>query len=225
MKKFLALLLIALCVCASASAEGKLTVSQKNLYVFDGEDNGYFFAKVENTGDEAVGLDSGKLVAFSDTDEILISESYVSSCPSGVVLEPGESVYVSEFLWDSALKDASVADYKFSVDTGNWATKIVRIPCEVSYELDASDVYNNYVYVTFTNPLKEPMYDLYAAVALLDAEGNLLFVDGNSASSIAVHPGSTVTMRMRIDSDLIEYYAAHGLTVATADAMVCYEAE
>ena len=50
MKRFFALVL-ALGVClfsVTALAEGKLTVTEKNLIEFEGSSNAYFFAKVEN---------------------------------------------------------------------------------------------------------------------------------------------------------------------------------
>ena len=94
MKRIFALVL-ALTIClfsAAALAEGKLTVTEKNLIEFDGSDVAYFFAKVENTGDDAIGVGTGKLVAFSADDEVLISEDYVSTSPNAAILQPGESL-------------------------------------------------------------------------------------------------------------------------------------
>ena len=94
MKRFFALVL-ALVVClfsVTALAEGKLTVTEKNLIEFEGSSNAYFFAKVENTGDAAIGVGAGKLVGFSSDDDVLVSESYVTANPSSVILQPGESL-------------------------------------------------------------------------------------------------------------------------------------
>lgn len=106
MKRFFALVL-ALGVClfsVTALAEGKLTVTEKNLIEFEGSSNAYFFAKVENTGDAAIGVGAGKLVGFSSDDDVLVSESYVTANPSSVILQPGESLYVSDSIWESALE-------------------------------------------------------------------------------------------------------------------------
>ena len=103
MKRIFALVL-ALTIClfsAAALAEGKLTVTEKNLIQLDGSDVAYFFAKVENTGDDAIGVGTGKLVAFSADDEVLISEDYVSTSPNAAILQPGESLYVREWLWET----------------------------------------------------------------------------------------------------------------------------
>ena len=105
MKKFFTFMLVAVltfCV-ASALAEGKLTVTSKNVIIKIGDDSGIFVAKVENTGDEPIYYDNGKLVIFSADDDILVSESYIYSSPSNIFLKPGEYTYCYDFLWDSTL--------------------------------------------------------------------------------------------------------------------------
>lgn len=220
MKKVLALLTAMFCLfTTTAFAEGKLTVTQKNLILFTGEDTGYFYAKVENTGDRAVGVDSGNLVIFSDSDEILASENYVTTLPSYVVLAPGDYLYAKEYIWDSALKNAAIGDYKFSIPVCRRDTTFTKIACEATFELN--DDYENYVYVTFTNTTDDPLYDCYITAALSDAEDNLIFVDAESLSNAAVHAGSTVTIKLHIDYDLIVYYKEMGITPVKVDAMVC----
>lgn len=223
MKRMVSLLLILVfAFLASASAEGKLKVTEKNLIVYTGKDSGSFYAKIENVGDAAVGVDSGDLVVFSEDDDILLSESYITTSPSYVVLQPGDYLYAKKFLWDSSLKNAAIGDYKFSIPTRKSTSVFTKIPCEATFELLGTDSYDNYIYVTFSNPLDAPTYEFYIAAALHDANGNLLFVDSNVLSSIAVHPGSTITAKLYIDSDLVEYYEANDLVPASVDAMVLY---
>lgn len=220
LKKALILLVVLAClISGTAVAEGKLKVTEKNLILYD-DDNGYFFAKVENVGDAAVGADSGNLVVFSDDDEIILSDAYVSTVPSYVAVEPGDFLYVKEFLWDSALKDANVADYKFSVSAGNSSKRIQKVPSEVEFSVDTANVYDNYMYVTFTNPLEQLVYGFYVVGALYDTEGELIFVNSTSLSDMAVHSGSTVTVKLHIDADLVEHYTKNEITPASAGAMV-----
>lgn len=222
MKRIFALVL-ALTIClfsAAALAEGKLTVTEKNLIEFDGSDVAYFFAKVENTGDDAIGVGTGKLVAFSADDEVLISEDYVSTSPNAAILQPGESLYVREWLWESALASSDIADYKFSMGTDDYVAPLKFVPCEATVEMN-----DGYIYITLTNDTEETQYGLYLTAALHDAEGNLIFVNDQSVDNVGIHPGSTVTFRMYIDSDVVEYYANAGIEPAAVDAYVCCEAE
>lgn len=221
-KKILALLLALVCLFSStALAEGKLKATEKNLIVFPEEGTGYFFAKVENAGDAAIGVGSGDFVVFSDDDEILLSQSYVSTIPSYVILEPGEYLYINNFLWDSALEGAVIGDYKFSISGTEYNETLTRFPCEATFDFPGAGTYENYIYVTFTNTTTAPALDCYAIAALYDTEGNLIYVDSINLDDIAVHPGSSVTALLYVNDDLLEYYNANGITPATVDAIVC----
>ncbi|MBE5786864.1 MAG: hypothetical protein E7324_04905 [Clostridiales bacterium] len=221
MKKMAALVLAMICIfTSSAFAAGKLKVISKNLIEFDGDDTGYFFAKVQNVGDAAIGVRTGKLVGFSENDEIIISESIVYSTPSYIRLEPGEYVYVTEYLWEPILETEDVVDYKFSMETYANPQRYEIIPCEVRYELDGQ--YNSYVSVTFTNTADKEQEGIHVSVALTDEEDHLVFVDGNAINGVVVHPGSTITVKMSIDSRIIEYYNNHETKIVNADAIVRY---
>ena len=206
-------------------AEGNLSVSDKTAHIFAGKDSGYFYAKVENTGDEPVGIDNGKLVLFSDQDEILETSDYINSYPNRMILNPGEYTYLSEFLWNSDLKNKTIGDIKFSVGTTDRGKEAMRIPCEVSYQIKGSDSFDNYIYITFTNEDSQIRYGYYMTAALYDENGNLVYVDKNRYEKVGVHPGSTVTMDLYIDNDNVEYFEANNITIATVDALVYYMPE
>ena len=221
-KKFLsALLAMILLFSTAALAEGKLKVTDKNLFIFPGENTGYFYAKVENVGDAPAGIDSGNLVIFSEDDEILLSKSYITTLPNYVILDAGDYLYIKEFLWDNSLKNVSIGDYKLSIPTTKRNRTVSKLPCEATFDLTDTDGFNNYVYVTFTNTTEEVLHNLYIVAALYDTEGTLIFVDSASLSSISVHPNSTITVEIYVDRDLMDYYAANGITPAAVDAMVC----
>ncbi len=213
---FLVLMLVGI-LSSSAFAEGKVTVVEKNLIEYDADDNAYFFAKVVNDGDEEVIVDNGKLVGFSANDDILVSQSYVSSCPSNIKLAPGESAYVREFIWDGVLEDQDVVDYKFSIGTGTYGYDYNPIPCESRFELNGS--LDNYIYVTVTNDSNEIWYNTYIAVALYDSNNNLIYVDSNYYTALGIHPNSTVTLKFYVDSDMMDYYQMHGISIARSDAL------
>jgi hypothetical protein len=77
-------------VTSTCHASGNITVTDKNACIFSGKESGYFYAKVENDGDEPIGVDSGKLVLFSGNDDILVTSDYVNTYPARVILNPGE---------------------------------------------------------------------------------------------------------------------------------------
>ena len=205
-----------------AFAGGELSVTDKTAFIFPGKDSGYFYAKVENIGDEPVGVDSGTLALFSDTDEILEASAYVSTYPNRLILNPGEYTYVSDFLWNSALKNKTVGDIRYSVSETDRGREVQIVPCEAACEIKGSDSFDNYVYVTITNDESETRYGYYIVAALLDTGGNLIYVDENSYERIGLHPGSTATFGMYIDNDIVEYYEANGIEVGSVDVLVYY---
>lgn len=221
LKKVISLLLIvACCFTTTAFAEGKLKATEKNLIVYG--NGSYFFAKVENVGDAPIATGNGDLVLFTEDDEILLSTNYVSTLPSDVVLEPGESLFVRDSEWEDALETNPVADYKFSISPSNYsADTIIQVPSEATFEYSEEDIYDNYVYVTLTNTTDAPVSNFYVVAALRDADGALIYVSNDSLYNVAVHPGSTVTVQLSIDSDLCSYYAENGVTIASVESMAC----
>ncbi len=220
MKKLVVFLALLCLIPSFAFAEGELTVTQKNLIVFDDDDTGWFYARVENTGDEPIYSDSGSLVLFTPDDEILLTESYVRTSPSYMLLNPGEYAYVSSFLWDSALEDNEVGDVKFSIGEDDDGYEYETIPSEAEMDLEGVDSYENYINVTFTNSTDEILYDFAICVAMTDTNGDLVFVDSDSTSTIGLHPGSSMTIKVYVDNDLMTYYDAHGITPAAVDSYI-----
>ncbi len=226
MKKTVAFILVVLILAAlsgAAFAESGLTVQNETLIEIEEDDSAYFFAKIENTGDQAVGIGTGKLVGFSEDDDILITEEYLSTLPSDLLLEPGEYAYLSEYVWESELEDADIAEYRFSVKEDPNADRFESIPCEARYEDEGK--YDHYIYVTFKNETEEVLFDTYITVAMYDTDGNLIYVDGSLEDDIGVHPDSTVTIRLYVDSELTDYYSSQGIEIGEVDAIVYYTGE
>lgn len=226
MKRILVVLLVCtllFSLAASAIAEAKMTVTKKNLIAIEGENVAYFYAKVENTGDSAGYIEyGGKLVGFNASDEIILQEDYVGSSPSNIKLAPGEYAYVSEYIVADVLKTDTVTDCKFSIKTEEYGSDYSKIPCEAKLEL-SEDEYENYVYVTFTNDTDSILYNFAITVVVCDQNGELVFVDGDYTSSIGIHPGSTITIKAGIDSDLVRHYAKNEITPTTVEALVYIE--
>jgi len=209
----------------SVSAAGEVSVTDKTAFIFPGKDSGYFYAKIENTGDAPIGVDSCQMVLFSDADDILETSSYISTYPSRLILNPGEYTYISEFLWNSSLKNQTIGDVKFSTSDTDKGREVRTIPCEVALDMKGSDSFDNYINVTVTNEDSEVRYKYYLVVALMDTAGNLIYVDENAYEHVGLHPGSTATFGLYIDNDIVEYYEANGIEVGSVDALVYYVEE
>ncbi len=221
----LATLLGSILISTNCFAAGNLTVTDKTACIFPGDDSGYFFAKVENDGDEPIGVDSGNLVVFSENDDILMTSDYVSAYPSRIVLNPGEYTYISDFLWDSNLKNKTLGEVKFSVGMTDRGTEVERIPCEATYDIQGSSGMDNYIYVTVTNDSDETRYGYYVVAALLDTDGNLVYVNTNRLENVGLHAGSTATFSLYIDADNVNYFESTGYQIGSVDALVFYKAE
>lgn len=225
-KKFLLMLVLmtVLCCVAAVSAEAEITVIDKILITTEGDWTGDFFAKVENTGDSGAYLEyGGKLVAFSDDDEIIISHDYVGSYPARLYLEAGEYGYIKCAIYEDALETSTVADYRFSIKTSNYGDVYTKLPSEASFNYVGSNSYDNYVLVTFTNESTDVLYDYYITAAIYDQNGGLIFVGGDSYSAIGIHPGSTITVKLYLDDDTAAYFERNKLVPTSADSIVYIE--
>ena len=218
MKRFIAMLLIlcsALLMTAAfaeeAAPEAKITVVEQRFINMEDDGRGFFFAKVQNTGDAAGYADyKGNIVLFDADGNIILTENYVHTKPSDVYLEPGEYAYVCESIYDDALDTAEVADCKFSikaVDDGEEYEKLTS-EAKIHFEPDEED---------------EILYDYEIVAALYDQNGELLFINTEMVSGIGVHPGSTITVRLYIYEDILMYFCREGLTPTTVDALVYCE--
>lgn len=231
MKKAVAIvfaLLIAL-LPLSALGEGKLRVTQKNFYVLDAFGTsfyGYLFAKVENEGDAPIAIDEGKLVVFDTDDNIVDTDNYISSVPSHMILQPGDYTYL--YNW-SSLSDVSkeeIGDIKFSVGSQAKGTSVKKLAAETTFHISTNEYsYDNYIYVTFANDTVVPIENIAITAALLDAEGNLLFVAQSYPDNIILHPGSAITIKLYIDNDFVKYYQQNHVNPVSADAAVYYVVE
>lgn len=229
MRKILVFALCLLMMLSSfAMAEGAITVSQEVFKVVEtsyGSTYGYLFAKIENTGDAPISVGSGTLAVFDAAGTILETSDYVSCYPYNAVLQPGEYVYVDNTVYfDDGVTVDTVGEYQFAAKPYDYeGYTYVKFPCEAVLALGESEYDSNYVDVTFTNTTDAILYDFDVLTAMFDADGNIVNVDYTWESSVGVHPGSTVTIKVWQDSTVIDDLKAKGITPASVDAMVYYE--
>lgn len=224
MKKLFAVVLaLALMLCSlSAFAAGKINVDKENFHVVPGYwAYAYAYAKVSNVGDKPVKINTGLLEVFDANGDTLASNDYYSGYAE--YLAPGEYTYVEIYEDVDEFGADAVADYMLTLTGVNDDYYTAhRFPCTATFAEDVEDGYwtYDYMYATFTNDLDVPVYDISIVLALLDAEGNILYIDdAYMYTDKAVMPGSSIEVRKGIDSSFEEYFAANGIVPASADAI------
>lgn len=229
MKKLIsAVLILVLCFCAtSALAAGKLNVAQENFHFIPGIWNyGYAYAKVENTGDKPINVNAGVLEIYDEAGDVITSADYLQT--HAECLQPGEYTYVEMY---GEIEDEAVvpADYMLTLTGKSKSDTIsLRLPCESDLKLGVKDGWwtYNYMYATATNNTEEVLFDISVVFALLDAEGNILYMDeDNLYSDRGLMPGSSIVFRKDIPSSFMEYFETNELIPVSVDAIVYVEVE
>ena len=221
MKKIISLLLcvLLLSVATTTYAAGKLSVDQENFHVIPGYSTyGYAYAKVSNVGDKPVKVNAGVLEIYDEAGDVLTSTDYLAAFAE--YLEPGEYTYVRMY---SEIKEGTAADYALTL-TGKSENgyRSLRLPVETDLQMNVQGSWRtyNYMYTTITNNTDTPLYDITVVMALLDAEGNILYMDNDSLYyDRALTPGSSMIIRSEIPSAQLDYFAEKGLTPASVDAI------
>ena len=217
------LMLTLLLSIIGASAAGKLSVDQENFHVVSGYwTYGYAYAKVSNTGDKPIKVNAGILEIYDNAGDVITSQDYMSSYAE--YLQPGEYTYIKI---SDEIKDADkgivAADYMLTITGKSSTSKISkRLPVKTDLELNVQSGWwtYNYMYVTITNNTEAPIYGIDVVIALLDADGNILYIDDDSlTSSRALTPGSSIIIREDISSSFIDYFADNNLIPVTVDAI------
>lgn len=229
MKKILAMIVVLmLALSIPAMAAGEITITHKNLMVVESYSTyAYLFARIENTGDAPITCDDGALVIYDTDNNILETSDWVSTIPYNAYLLPGESVFVREWtILDDGVTAANVGAYEFTLVEDQWEGQATnRIECQVEAKINGSTSYDNYIYVTFTCPEVEPLYGIGVAAAMYDVDGNIVFANYDTIDEVGVHPGSTVTVKLYVDTDIVEHYEKNNIALDTVEAFTYYYAK
>lgn len=222
MKRWVAMMLAVGLICLSAAgmAAGQLTVGQFAVVLNEDADGGFFFARVENTGDETVSFDRGQLVLHSSAGDVLLTEDMVLSSPIDVCLQPGEYAYVSERLWLDDLKGANLGDVDFTVKSRSWqfGETFDRLALQGEYVQEANG--ESYILMTLKNETDQMMGNFRAVCAMMTADDRLLYVEDEDYDNLMIHPGSTVTLRLDVDSSVAYHYSMDEMKPEKVEAFV-----
>ncbi len=221
MKKTITMILcvIMLSLSSNAFAAGKLSVEKENFHAIESYLNyGYAYAKVSNIGNKPIKVNAGVLEIYNESGDALTSSDYISAY--AVYLQPGEYTYVKMY---SQIENGTADDYMMTL-TGKAddSRRSMRLPVETDLQLNVKSGWwtYNYMYVTVTNNTSEPVFDISVVMALLDKEGNILYIDDDSLySTRALMPGSSIMIRADIPSSFMDYFKIEGYVPSSVDAI------
>lgn len=226
MKKTVSLVLAAvlLLTCGASLASGKLSVDTENFIIPGGWlDYGYCFAKVSNVGDKPIKVNAGVFEIYDDNGEALSSSDYLYAYPD--ILQPGEYCYttIHADLEESQLAVAS--DYMLTITGKSENDKVItRLPVECTYVPNATEGWwtRNILSATVTNNTDQTLFDIRIVMALLDADGKVLYVNSSTCYQ-GLTAGSTIVFDDDVSTTYLDYYAAKGVEIAGWDAIAYVE--
>ena len=225
-KKTAAWMIIAIAVIAhsfTAMAEENALMVEEDFYVAESYTYfGYYYSKVENTGDEPIRIADGILEIYNENDDVLATASYPDTYAK--YLQPGEYTYVKAFTTVKDIESTEEIDhYSFSItEKSSSSYASYRLPVECFYEptaeTDSSE--KDYMSAVITNNTAEPLFNVGVVLALLDEEGHILYIASyDFYSTVAIMPGNSVMVRLSVDTLLKDSFTAKGYTGATVDAI------
>jgi len=230
MKKIVAIVLCLLISLSfvSAMAAGKIQVTQENFIVTNGYwMYGYAYARIDNVGDKPIKVNAGILEIFDENGDAITSSDYLGAFAE--YLQPGEYTYAYIYSEIDGVEESDVDDYMLTITgkSDNDYTSL-RLPVTTDYVEDVEYWYStyDYMYATVTNNTDEPLYDVEVVLALLDADGNILYMTSASMySDKAIMPGSSIQIKEYVDTYFIECYEKLGLVPVSVDAIAFVNVE
>lgn len=227
-KKMLALtaaLVLLAGLTGAAAAQGNLAVVQEKFLVLPYETyyEGSVYAQVKNTGDMPVQFSGGLFELFDAAGKRIKSQELLYYDCNPEVLLPGETGYVyARISVEDATKESDIADYSLTLlGTGNITTSVVRYPATAHFQDGTAEFPSRrYAAAIVENNTDEMLRDFFAAFALKDAEGKLLYVTSGTWASSGVLGQSSMEIRLRVDENIIDYWNSEGIDPAAAEAIV-----
>lgn len=204
-----------------AGAPGKLEVVSENGMYVKGYSNYYYaFAKVQNAGESDVMVYDCLLKVFDESGAEIASRDYGSTYAR--YLKPGEYTYVNVKV---DVGEAIPASHTLELEERHeMYSENVRYPVTAEMALNVEDGWsvNNYMVALLNNNTGNVLYDTELVMALMDAEGNIVFIDDKTCYDVGILPDSAVNVRLEIPDEFIEYFNTNNVKLQSVDA-IAYE--
>lgn len=217
----ISLLLVLLTSCAFAA--GKLSTTQENFWVISGWTTyAYAYAKVENVGNKPIKVNAGVLEVYDENGDVITSNDYINA--HARYLQPNEYTYATINSRVELAENVGKPDDYMMTITGKTddSGTTIRLPVEGKLSLDEGNGWSkrDYVYATVTNNTEEIAYGISVVFAVLDSDGNILYVgDDDIYSSRGLTSGSSIVFKMEISSSHLEYFDSKGIKPVSVDVI------
>lgn len=202
-------------LCGHALALQEATVTQENCYALPEARRCYYFARIDNTGNEPIKLDTLQLELLDADGEVIESSDEVIASPN--TLNPGEYAYIRLTLYTSNVLSA-VADCLLTFEVSEpskYLRDVVRLDSQASFDPD--DTHSEYrvgrAVVTAVdssnhtfNRSNDTLSSIVAVCAMLDEAGNILYVGTTSSYGMDIgelRAGDELKLEVPVDTELM----------------------
>jgi hypothetical protein len=183
---------------------------------------GIYIAKVRNDTDQPLFITDGALTLTDASGNVAGEASYFYTVGSRY-LEPGE---ISFFSMQADLAENTEVTWEKNVTVKTEAyynTDRIMTLTDPTYTADETSIYNHSMSATVVNDTGEPMPGITVVFVLEDEDGNPLDVSTQTLYRHILGADSTITLVTSVDSKLIEYLQANGITPASVEAVAWAE--
>lgn len=170
----------------------------------------YVYVELKNVGDSVIRADSAEITVYGGREQRLGKEDYVACAPDAVA--PGESLYISEWMYDFVGDAHDVSRMDISVGRREYSRK--RVSGRVNSRAYAKD---DRMMIEITNDSAEPVRNVEVVAAALNRDGEfveLLFQE--TPFNMAIAPGSTVIFDQSFKDHALDALDAGQMTFETS---------
>lgn len=153
----------------------------------------YVYAELKNTGDTPFYVNGTTLGVLGADGQRLSGREYADSKP-GVIM-PGESAFVTEWLYDFVDDPGRVHTIEVNVERSQHGYRSIEmLPDARAYAEDG------YLYAEVHNASDKPVFDAGVTAVMLDAGGKILdILQVETYANVGAAPGSTLVFRKRLE--------------------------
>lgn len=182
------------------SGDAQLEVMRYAVYTDDEySPEAYVYVELKNTGESTIRVNGATLNILDASDRRIGREEYAIAKPDVVL--PGESIYVTEWLYDFVSDLDRVDAIEVEIERSEYSRrKIEKLPKARAY------VEGDYFYAEVTNTTDEPLFGVAVLALACDESGRILdMLQDETYASVGIAPGSTMIFRESLELHAIDF--------------------